>query len=103
MSKAEFVEFYENQQNLKGVESFMAAKFMMIGLMGIKNTGKHMEQHMAICAVLGQTYEEEYDLEKYIQQNLFRETTCYVINKRFWDSWSREPNKHHQVLDMIDN
>lgn len=110
VSKPDFIDvFIKNFESKSGedgiskLHSLTQTKFMIIGLMGIKQKGDITEQHRAICAVLGQNYDEEYELERYIQQNLHKEQTCYVINKRFWDAWSISTKENNKTPDTIDN
>jgi hypothetical protein len=53
--------------------------------------------------VLGQPVDQEFDLEAYLQQNVDKESSFFVVEKAFWDSWSDTPNKRNPVKDTIDN
>lgn len=72
LSKEDFIEVFAKEIYLSSRDSgtklhaLTQTKFMIIGLMGIKQKGDISEQHQAVCAVLGQNYDEEYELERYI-------------------------------------
>ena len=38
-----------------------------------------------------------------MQQNVDKETSFFVVEKQFWDSWSDTPSKSKAVKDTIDN
>ena len=39
---------------------------------------------------MGQDDHEELDLESYIHENLISEDKYYVVNKVFWNQWSKK-------------
>lgn len=114
MTEQQFLDHFEGQ-DLDRIDSFLEAKSMMIGMMGIKSDGSHREQQEAIGAVLGQpvhgrnsgdngmSLELHFDLERYIYDHLPHENTFFVIDKKFWDDWSKEPQENRKVMETIDN
>lgn len=92
LDKDEFVDvFVEENHNFNILQE---AKYMFIATMSIKSEGTHLEQQLAILTFLEQAEgmdsgeQVAINLERYIQKNLDKDQTYYLIEKDFWDSWT---------------
>ena len=60
-----------------------------MSMLGLRSDGSPQEEFKAIQAYLGQKGLDKIDLEKYIKENIDKEDTFYVIEKDFWDNWTK--------------
>jgi len=66
------------------------AKWVMTAMMGLASSGQTVkDQQLAVRAYLDQLEKEEIDLKAYISDKIDSEKEFYVVEKEFWDQWSK--------------
>ena len=67
---------------------------MVMGMLGLRSeNGGNGEEYLSILAVLGQREFDQIDLNHYINKNLHKEQTFYIIEKEFWVQWCNNSQK----------